>query len=174
MVNIGIPVARSRGLRGLAVSQVHKKLEGREVPRDPATARPRDCTVTLRPPATAPFVRQSAGEDAIVLPEVFECPQCQRQFVFELVENSDDRSIYCPQCKRYLGEKDLNFILISEIEELTERLRFERERLEKDEAVYSMTDCDAELRLYGTEVHKVVNILRRTLAELEALKQQYR
>ena len=120
------------------------------------------------------FVRQSPGEDEIVLPEVFECPQCQRQFVFELVENADDRSIYCPQCKRYLGEKDVNFILVSEIEELTERLRFERDRLEKDEAVYSMTDCDAELRLYGSEVHKVVAILRKTLAELDALKIAYR
>jgi hypothetical protein len=94
--------------------------------------------------------------------------------VFELVESSEDRSIYCPQCKRYLGEKDVNFILLTEIEELTERLRFERERLEKDEAVYTMTDCDAELRLYGTEIHKVVNILRRTLADLDALKQSYR
>src|SRR2546430_13065789 len=49
-----------------------------------------------------------------VLPEVFECPQCERQFVFELVETSEDRSIYCPQCKRYLGEKDVNFVLITE------------------------------------------------------------
>ena len=109
-----------------------------------------------------------------MLPEVFECPQCQRQFVFELVENAADRSIYCPQCKRYLGEKDINFILLTEIEELSERLRFERERLEKDEAVYTMTDCDAELRLYGTEIHKVVAILRRALADLESLKQSYR
>lgn len=109
-----------------------------------------------------------------VLPEVFECPQCQRQFVFELVESSEDRSIHCPQCKRYLGEKDVNFILLTEIEELAERLRFERDRLEKDEAVYAMTDCDAELRLYGTEVHKVVNILRKTLADLDALRQSYR
>ena len=113
-------------------------------------------------------------KDAIVLPEVFECPQCQRQFVFELVEDSSDRSIYCPQCKRYLGEKDVNFILLTEIEELAERLRFERERLEKDEAVYTMTDCDAELKLYGTEIHKVVNILRKALADLEALKISYR
>ena len=109
-----------------------------------------------------------------MLPEVFECPQCERQFVVDLVESSDDRSIWCPQCKRYLGEKDVNFILVSEIEELTDRLRFERERLEKDEAVYSMTDCDAELRLYGNEVHKVVAILRRTLADLDSLKQSYR
>ena len=108
-----------------------------------------------------------------MLPEVFECPQCERQFVFELVENVEDRSIYCPQCKRYLGEKDVNFVLVSEIEELAERLRFERDRLEKDEAIYSMTDCDAELRVYGTEVHKVVAILRKTLDELGALKHRY-
>ena len=110
-----------------------------------------------------------------LLPEVFECPQCERQFVFELVEASSDRSIYCPQCKRYLGEKDINFVLVTEIEELSERLRLERDRLEKDEAVYALTDCaDAELRLYGTEVHKVVAILRKTLADLEALRSQYR
>ena len=109
-----------------------------------------------------------------MLPEVFECPQCQRQFVIELVESSEDRSIHCPQCKRYLGEKDINFVLLSEIEELGERLRFERDRLEKDEAVYSMTDCDAEMRFYGSEIHKVVAILRRTLAELDQLKSSYR
>ena len=113
------------------------------------------------------------GEDDDVLPEVFECPQCQRQFVFELVDTGGDRSIYCPQCKRYLGEKDVNFVLVSELEELTERLRFERDRLEKDEAVYTMTDCDAELRVYGTEVHKVVAILRKALADLDALKAKY-
>lgn len=108
-----------------------------------------------------------------MLPEVFECPQCQRQFVFELLEGSEDRSIHCPQCKRYLGEKDIHFILLTEIEELTERLRFERERLEKDEAIYTMTDCDAELKLYGTEIHKVVTILRKAMAELEELKVTY-
>lgn len=108
-----------------------------------------------------------------MLPEVFECPDCQRQFVVELMETESDRSIHCPQCKRYLGEKDVHFVLITEIEELAERLRFERDRLEKDEAVYSMTDCDAELRMYGSEIHKVVNIIRRTLDELDALKQSY-
>lgn len=109
-----------------------------------------------------------------MLPEVFECPQCKRQFVFELVESTSERSIHCPQCKRYLGEKDLHFIIVTEIDELAERLRFERDRLERDEAVYSMTDVpDAELRTYGAEVHKVVNVLRRTLAELEALKSTY-
>jgi N-dimethylarginine dimethylaminohydrolase len=108
-----------------------------------------------------------------MLPEVFECPQCQRQFVVELVESDSERSIHCPQCKRYLGEKDLDFIIVSEIDELAERLRFERDRLEKDEAVYTMTDCDAELRTYGTEIHKVVSILRKTLADLDALKSNY-
>ncbi|HVT43181.1 MAG TPA: hypothetical protein VMT00_02210 [Thermoanaerobaculia bacterium] len=108
-----------------------------------------------------------------MLPEVFECPQCQRQFVFELVEGVENRSIHCPQCKRYLGEKDVNFILVTEIEELMERLSFERDRLEKDEALYTLTDCDAELRVYGTEVHKVVDILRRAVRELDALKHSY-
>ncbi len=108
-----------------------------------------------------------------MLPEVFECPQCQRQFVFELVEGTDDRSIHCPQCKRYLGEKDVTFILLTEIEELAERIRFERDRLEKDEALYALGECDAELKMYGTEIHKVVNILRKTLADLESLRQSY-
>jgi hypothetical protein len=117
---------------------------------------------------------RSVRQSNPMLPEVFECPQCDRQFIFELVDAVSDQSIYCPQCKRYLGEKDINFVLVTEIEELTERLRFERDRLEKDEAVYAMGDCDAELKLYGSEVHKVVNILRRTLADLDALKQSYR
>ena len=108
-----------------------------------------------------------------MLPEVFECPQCKRQFVFELVEDASEHSIHCPQCKRYLGEKDVHFIIVTEIDELAERLRFERDRLERDEAVYSMTDCDAELRTYGIEVHKVINVLRKTLAELDALKSTY-
>ncbi|HUF17767.1 MAG TPA: hypothetical protein VMS12_06965 [Thermoanaerobaculia bacterium] len=108
-----------------------------------------------------------------MLPEVFECPQCQRQFVFELVEGADDRSIHCPQCKRYLGEKDVTFILLTEIEELAERIRFERDRLEKDEALYALGECDAELKMYGTEIHKVVNILRKTLADLESLRRSY-
>ena len=109
-----------------------------------------------------------------MLPEVFECPQCQRQFVVELVESAADQSIHCPQCKRYLGEKDLNFVIITEIDELLERIVFERDRLERDQAVYSMTDCDAELKTYGNELHKVVNILRKTIADLEALKSTYR
>lgn len=109
-----------------------------------------------------------------MLPEVFECPECKRQFVVELVESAEDRTINCPQCKRYLGEKDLHFVIVTEIEELLERIRFERDRLERDEAVYSMTDCDAELKTYGNEIHKVVAILRKTIADLDALKSTYR
>jgi len=136
------------------------------------------CHITRKGIDATRTKRQGQGVNSAtiesMLPEVFECPQCERQFVFELVETSEDRSIYCPQCKRYLGEKDVNFVLITEIEELSERLRFERDRLEKDEAVYAMTDCDAELKLYGSEVHKVVSILRRALADLDALKETYR
>jgi len=136
------------------------------------------CHITRKGIDATRTKRQGQGVNSAtieaMLPEVFECPQCERQFVFELVETSEDRSIYCPQCKRYLGEKDINFVLITEIEELSERLRFERDRLEKDEAVYAMTDCDAELKLYGSEVHKVVSILRRALADLDALKETYR
>jgi len=90
-----------------------------------------------------------------MLSEVVECPRCERQFVFELVESESD-SIHCPQCKRYLGEKDRQFTLVTEIEDLVERLAFERDRLERDEAVYTMTDCEAELKVYGGEIHKVV------------------
>lgn len=109
-----------------------------------------------------------------MMPEVFECPQCQRQFVFDVVEVDGDCSITCPQCKRYLGEKDLHYVLTSEIEELEERLRFERDRLERDEAVYSLGECDAELKVYGTEIHKVVRILRRAIDDLESLKVSYK
>ena len=109
-----------------------------------------------------------------MLPEVFECPQCQRQFVFDLIEIDGDRSITCPQCKRYLGEKDVHYILRNEIEELEERLRFERDRLERDEAIYSLGECDAELRFYGAEIHRVVRILRKTLDELESLRVSFK
>jgi hypothetical protein len=108
-----------------------------------------------------------------MLPEVFECPQCERQFVFELVESSGDTSIYCPQCRHYLGEKDIHYIVRSEIEELEERLRFERDRLERDEALYTLGECDAELRAYGAELHKVLAVIRRALRDLEALRLKY-
>lgn len=108
-----------------------------------------------------------------MLPEVFECPGCRRQFVCDLVDASADQSVHCPQCKRYLGERDLHFVLRTEIEELAERLRFERDRLEKDEAVYGLGDCDPELKVYGTEVHKVVAVLRSAIQQLDALKISY-
>ena len=108
-----------------------------------------------------------------MLPEVFECPACNRQFVYELVAPDSDRSVYCPQCKNYLGEKDIHFVLLSEIEGLADRLRFERDRLEKDEALYSLGDCDAELKMYGAEVHKVIGVLRKALVELERLRVEY-
>lgn len=112
-----------------------------------------------------------------MLPEVFECPDCQRQFVLDLVAEATDCSVICPQCRRYLGEKDLHYILRSEIEELARRLRFELDRLERDEAIYGMSETaaeDAELRAYGREVHKVLAILRRSIRELEALEVAYR
>jgi hypothetical protein len=37
-----------------------------------------------------------------------------------------------------------------------------------------MTDCDAELKVYGNELHKVINVLRRSVADLEALRQSYK
>lgn len=118
--------------------------------------------------------QNDGNERMVVLPEVFECPQCKRQFVFELIDGVEDHSIHCPQCKRYLGEKDVHFVLLSEIEELAERIRFERDRLEKDEAVYAMGECDAEMRVYGGEIHKVVTILRKALSDLESLRESYR
>ena len=54
-----------------------------------------------------------------------------------------------------------------------ERLRLERDRLERDEAIYSMGECDAEMRFYGNEVRHVVEILRKALADLEQLKTKY-
>ncbi|MBW3671850.1 MAG: hypothetical protein KY432_09290, partial [Acidobacteria bacterium] len=64
--------------------------------------------------------------------------------------------------------------VVTEIEELEERLRFERDRLEKDEAVYTQGECDAELKVYGSEVHKVIGILRKTLKDLEELRVDYK
>jgi hypothetical protein len=116
---------------------------------------------------------ESCSSEATMLPEVFECPGCKRQFVCELVDSAADQSVHCPQCKRYLGERDLNFVLRTEIEELAERLRFERDRLEKDEAVYALGECDPELKVYGTEVHKVVAVLRNAIQQLDSLKTTY-
>ena len=109
-----------------------------------------------------------------MLPEVFECPECERQFVIELIDGDGDSSIHCPQCKRYLGEHDIHYIIRTEIEELSERIRFERDRLEKDEAIFGLGEVsEPELKRYGAEVHQIVNILRKTLSELDALKTKF-
>ena len=43
-----------------------------------------------------------------------------------------------------IGTPNGAFVLRSELDELIERLSFEKDRLEKDEAIYALTDCDAE------------------------------
>ena len=47
-----------------------------------------------------------------------------------------------------------------ELDELIERLSYEKDRLEKDEAIYGLTDCDAEMKFYGREVTRVIGVLR--------------
>jgi hypothetical protein len=64
--------------------------------------------------------------------------------------------------------------LRSELDELIERLAFEKDRLEKDEAIYGMTDCDAEMKFYGREVSRVISVLRGALKELHHLRKDYR
>ena len=108
-----------------------------------------------------------------MLPEVFECPRCERQFIVD--ETSDGYAIvHCPQCGRYLGERDLSYVLRSEIDELVERLEFERNRLENDAAVYGMTDCEAEMKLYGREIPGAIGVLRETIQKLRAMSESYR
>lgn len=46
--------------------------------------------------------------------------------------------------------------------------------LEKDEAVYGLTDCDAEMKYYGKEVSRVIGVLRAALKELQNLREDYR
>jgi hypothetical protein len=70
--------------------------------------------------------------------------------------------------------RDIAFVLRTELDEMIERLSFEKDRLEKDEAVYSLTDCDPEMRYYGREVSNVIGVLRRALKDLRALKDEYR
>lgn len=108
-----------------------------------------------------------------MLPEVFECPRCERQFVID--EPLDGyQTIHCPQCGRYLGDRDLSYVLRSEIDELVERLEFEKNRLESDAAVYGMTDCEAEMKLYGREIPGAVGVLRETIRKLRAMSEAYR
>ena len=87
-----------------------------------------------------------------MIPEVFECPRCERQFVIDSVPDNGSEDVHCPQCSRYLGVRDVAFVLRTELDEMIERLTFEKDRLEKDEAVYNLTDCDAEMKFYGREV----------------------
>ncbi len=95
-----------------------------------------------------------------MIPEVFECPRCERQFVIDSVPDTGSEEVHCPQCSRFLGVRDIAFVLRTELDEMIERLSFEKDRLEKDEAVYSLTDCDPEMRYYGREVSNVIGVLR--------------
>jgi DNA-directed RNA polymerase subunit RPC12/RpoP len=109
-----------------------------------------------------------------MIPEVFECPRCERQFVVDAVVDEVNQEVHCPQCSRFLGVRDVAFVLRSELDELIERLSFEKDRLEKDEAIYGMTDCDAEMKFYGREVSRVIKVLRGALKELHQLSNEYR
>jgi len=109
-----------------------------------------------------------------MIPEVFECPRCERQFVIDSVPDDGSEDVHCPQCSRYLGVRDVAFVLRTELDEMIERLTFEKDRLEKDEAVYNLTDCDAEMKFYGREVVRVIGVLRGALKELRKLRDDYR
>jgi DNA-directed RNA polymerase subunit RPC12/RpoP len=108
-----------------------------------------------------------------MIPEVFECPRCERQFVIDSVPDDGREEVHCPQCSRYLGVRDVAFVLRTELDEMIERLTFEKDRLEKDEAVYSLTDCDAEMKFYGREVSRVIGVLRSALKDLRKLREDY-
>jgi len=109
-----------------------------------------------------------------MIPEVFECPRCERQFVIDSVPDDGSEDVHCPQCSRYLGVRDVAFVLRTELDEMIERLTFEKDRLEKDEAVYNLTDCDAEMKFYGREIVRVIGVLRGALKELRKLREDYR
>jgi hypothetical protein len=70
--------------------------------------------------------------------------------------------------------RDVAFVQRTELDEMIERLTFEKDRLEKDEAVYNLTDCDAEMKFYGREVVRVIGVLRGALKELRKLRDDYR
>ena len=48
------------------------------------------------------------------------------------------------------------------------------EHTRNDEAVYSLTDCDPEMRYYGREVSRVIHVLRTALKDLNKLREDYR
>ena len=108
-----------------------------------------------------------------MLPEVFECPRCERQFVID--DAAEVRAtVHCPQCGRYLGERDLAFVLRSEVEDLVERLEFEKNRLESDAALYGMGECQPEMRLYGREIPGAVAVLREAIGKLRKMSETFR
>ncbi len=109
-----------------------------------------------------------------MIPEVFECPRCERQFVIDDVPDTGSEEVHCPQCSRFLGVRDIAFVLRTELDELIERLTYEKDRLEKDEAIYGLTDCDAEMKFYGLEVSRVIHVLRGALKDLRHLREDYR
>jgi len=104
-----------------------------------------------------------------MIPEVFEGPRWERQFVIDSVPDTGSEEVHCPQCSRYLGVRDIAFVLRTELDEMIERLNFE-----KDEAVYSLTDCDPEMRYYGREVPRVIHVLRSALKDLRTLRDGYK
>jgi hypothetical protein len=40
--------------------------------------------------------------------------------------------------------------------------------------VYSLTDCDPEMKFYGREVSRVIGVLRSALKDLRKLREDYR
>src|SRR6478609_671789 len=60
-----------------------------------------------------------------MIPEVFECPRCERQFIIDDVPETGSEDVHCPQCSRFLGVRDIAFVLRSELDELIERLSYE-------------------------------------------------
>ena len=90
------------------------------------------------------------------------------------VPDDGGQEVHCPQCSRFLGVRDIAFVLRNELDELIERLTFEKDRLEKDEAIYGMTDCDAEMKFYGREVTRIIQVLRSALKDLRGLRDGYK
>src|SRR5436309_14168429 len=56
---------------------------------------PTNAKVKKRIPRQIPL---SVAQSRAMLPEVFECPHCDRQFVFGPLATSEDRSFSCAQC----------------------------------------------------------------------------
>ena len=94
--------------------------------------------------------------------------------MIDSVPDDGSEEVHCPQCSRFLGVRDIAFVLRTELDELIERLSYEKDRLEKDEAIYGLTDCDPEMRYYGREVSRVIGVLRSALKDLRHLKEDYR